>query len=333
MHARARRDVAARPVLRGDCGGQWPQTCRGPRIGHQAPAGPCGWPPGTRHAVSGDGLRLAPPHRHRVHARSAAGHRYRSRRARAGSPPQSPPASRPADRTLMPESPLTCNTAASPHGRPGRAPDLRTPGRPRPPCTPGHRTARVTTAISAPPVPGPDGMHARLSGGRRATDGPPGQPVRGRPWKADGAHRPSWRPDAVRYMSVDTATRRSTALHDDTRRDKKETARIAENPQLSGRFRRWWQVLGSNQRRLSRRFYRPLLPAPPHGPDLRKRPLMMPPAATLSAICTCARPSAPPILRTATYRPVQHPKTAGRSTSGHPAPFHGKRPCEHHPAG
>jgi hypothetical protein len=134
---------------------------------------------GTRHAVSGDGLRLAPPHRHRVHARSAAGHRYRSRRARAGPPParrrppchtdsaaasrspRSPPASQPADRTLMPDSPLTSHTAASPHGRPGRAPDLRTPGRPRPPCTPGHRTARVTTAISAPPVPGPDGMRAR----------------------------------------------------------------------------------------------------------------------------------------------------------------------------
>ena len=40
----------------------------------------------------------------------------------------------------------------------------------------------------------------------------------------------------------------------DTRRDKKETARLAENSQLAGRFRRWWQVLGSNQRRLSRRF-------------------------------------------------------------------------------
>ena len=40
---------------------------------------------------------------------------------------------------------------------------------------------------------------------------------------------------------------------------------------------------------------------------------MTPPAATLSAICTRAGPSAPPILRTATYRPVQLPKTAGRS--------------------
>ena len=28
--------------------------------------------------------------------------------------------------------------------------------------------------------------------------------------------------------------------------------------QITGCFERWWQVLGSNQRRLSRRFYRPL---------------------------------------------------------------------------
>jgi hypothetical protein len=60
---------------------------------------------------------------------------------------------------------------------------------------------------------------------------------------ADGAHRPSWRPDAVRYSSADTATQRSTALQGDTHRDREETARIAENPQLSGRFPRVWQVL------------------------------------------------------------------------------------------
>jgi hypothetical protein len=41
-------------------------------------------------------------------------------------------------------------------------------------------------------------------------------------------------------------------------RDTKETARRAAFPQLAGRFTRVWQVLGSNQRRLSRRFYRPL---------------------------------------------------------------------------
>ena len=40
--------------------------------------------------------------------------------------------------------------------------------------------------------------------------------------------------------------------------------RRAAFPQPGGRFRRWWQVLGSNQRRLSRRFYRPsLLPTQP----------------------------------------------------------------------
>jgi hypothetical protein len=69
---------------------------------------------------------------------------------------------------------------------------------------------------------------------------------------ADGAHRPSGRAAAVRYTSVDTVTQRSTAPQGDTRRDKEETARIAENIQLAGRFPRVWQVLGSNQRRLSR---------------------------------------------------------------------------------
>jgi hypothetical protein len=83
--------------------------------------------------------------------------------------------------------------------------------------------------------------------------------------KADGAHRPSWGTDAVRYTSVDTATHRPAARQGDTRRDREETARQREISQLAGRLRRWWQVLGSNQRRLSRRFYRPLLPIPSHG--------------------------------------------------------------------
>ena len=89
----------------------------------------------------------------------------------------------------------------------------------------------------------------------------PARPVRGRPWKSRRctptvlmARTP------VRYLSVDPATQRPTALRDDTPRDREETARIAENSQLAGRFRRWWQVLGSNQRRLSRRFYRPRAP-------------------------------------------------------------------------
>src|SRR6201996_6985585 len=65
-------------------------------------------------------------------------------------------------------------------------------------------------------------------------------------------------PDAVRHASVATATYRPAVKHLDTRRDEKEMARIAERSQLAGHLRRWWQVLGSNQRRLSRRFYRPL---------------------------------------------------------------------------
>jgi len=70
-------------------------------------------------------------------------------------------------------------------------------------------------------------------------------------------------------MSVDTATQGPTALQGDTRRDKKKTARIRENSQLPGRFPRVWQVLGSNQRRLSRRFYSPL--APPESPRADQR--------------------------------------------------------------
>ena len=64
--------------------------------------------------------------------------------------------------------------------------------------------------------------------------------------------------DAVRYMSVDRSTpaRGGTRCH---MRDKAKTARIAEHSQPAGRFRRWWQVVDSNHRRRSRRFYSTLL--------------------------------------------------------------------------
>ncbi len=65
------------------------------------------------------------------------------------------------------------------------------------------------------------------------------------------------RPDSVRYMSVTTAMQRLTVAHHDTQRDSSKTPRQPGYAQATGRFRRWWQVLGSNQRRLSRRFYRP----------------------------------------------------------------------------
>ena len=75
---------------------------------------------------------------------------------------------------------------------------------------------------------------------------------------ASGAVNRWLRPDSVRHMSVTTATQGLTAAHDETRRHNRKKARETGNPQLTGRFRRWWQVLGSNQRSLSRRFYRPL---------------------------------------------------------------------------
>src|SRR5450759_5862893 len=64
------------------------------------------------------------------------------------------------------------------------------------------------------------------------------------------------RPDSVRHMSVTTAMRGLTAAHHDTQRDNNKAAREPGYAQATDRFRRWWQVLGSNQRRLSRRFYR-----------------------------------------------------------------------------
>jgi hypothetical protein len=71
--------------------------------------------------------------------------------------------------------------------------------------------------------------------------------------------------DAVRYMSVHSGTHRDLAAHRRTQRDNGKTARDAGYPQATGRLRWWWQVLGSNQRRLSRRFYsEPNTPCP-HG--------------------------------------------------------------------
>ena len=74
----------------------------------------------------------------------------------------------------------------------------------------------------------------------------------------------------------------------------RKTARIAEISQLAGRFRRWWQVLGSNQRRLSRRFT--VFRSYSHhiAADLRKRRHSASAAPTLSAICSCTRASRRP---------------------------------------
>ena len=107
-----------------------------------------------------------------------------------------------------------------------RAPRLRTRGRPVPARpvrplsrSPGSQPSHQRTRLARPPRPGkspgpPGRMYGNARSTRRLTSSRsprPARPVRGRPWKADGAHRPSQGPNAVRYMSVDAATQRSTA--------------------------------------------------------------------------------------------------------------------------
>jgi hypothetical protein len=101
---------------------------------------------------------------------------------------------------------------------------------------------------------GHTGIHVRLTSRQRG----PFVAVYGKRLSSD---RPR-HADAVRYTSVNPATQRSIARQGGTWRDRQETTHPAENSQLAGRFRWWWQVLGSNRRRLSRRFYRPSTTAP-----------------------------------------------------------------------
>ena len=119
------------------------------------------------------------------------------------------------------------SAASAPHGCPGpitpavnaRATRARSA---RPATVTLSRTA--APAISAPPSAAPprkraagrtQGIHARLSGARQARKTPPARPVRGRPWKADGAHRPSWRPGR-RPLSV--RGHRNASTHGDASR-------------------------------------------------------------------------------------------------------------------
>jgi hypothetical protein len=89
--------------------------------------------------------------------------------------------------------------------------------------------AASAAALPQPPAPGDRPGHVRrkctLSS---ASAGPCPWLVRRRgpcPWPSvenRRSRRPSWRHGPVRYMSVDTATRRPAALQDDTRRDKRK---------------------------------------------------------------------------------------------------------------
>jgi hypothetical protein len=168
---------------------------------------------------------------------------------------------------------LTSSAASSPHGCPGPStpavntratrarsarPSSRSPAPPwssTHPPSPSRPASRETTQGAG----GHTGMHARLGAARQAGKHAASA---ARPWPS--VEKPTVRTDrpdgmdAVRYASVDTATQRCAARQGETWRHTEKTARLAENSQLAGRLRRWWQVLGSNQRRLSRRFYRPL---------------------------------------------------------------------------
>jgi hypothetical protein len=132
-----------------------------------------------------------------------------------------------------------------------RADPAARPPRPQVRTRPTRRLARAGRRRTGRP-----GYAAYASQASSPT--PNNRTKRARIGKASGYTHRSFCPDAVRYMSVTTAMHRPTVTHADTCRDKKETARRTAFPQRAGRFPRVWQVLGSNQRRLSRRFYRPL---------------------------------------------------------------------------
>jgi hypothetical protein len=119
---------------------------------------------------------------------------------------------------------------------------------------------RASASVASPRWRGWCGPSQTSSPGR-----PDNETKRAHIGKASGYTHRSFRPFAVHHMYVTSAPHRPVVIFADTRRDEKETARQTAFPQLAGRFRRVWQVLGSNQRRLSRRFYRPLLPAPPYA--------------------------------------------------------------------
>ena len=124
----------------------------------------------------------------------------------------------------------------------------------KPPPAAGTNKTRPPSIASRTAENRPSRIRGMHQSGEQSR-GPRNGTKRARIGKASGSTDRLLCPDAVIYMSVTTATHRPAVTHPDTWRDKKKTARRAAFPQRAGRFRRWWQVLGSNQRRLSRRFY------------------------------------------------------------------------------
>jgi hypothetical protein len=76
-------------------------------------------------------------------------------------------------------------------------------------------------------------------------------------------------PGLRRVFAGTSRSRPVGAGHGRTDRDPLRAAPALARPLVRGRFRWWWQVLGSNQRRLSRRFYREPPPGIGIGSELR----------------------------------------------------------------
>jgi len=159
---------------------------------------------------------------------------------------------------------------------------LRPPGKHHalPDRHPGHHRTRPSPAASpretGRAAGGRRAMHAQLRRQRQAgTTGLRGPSSVARPWSRPPSVAVRAKPTVPRtapWPRFPSAIRPWTAQHDDPQRHKlahnwpTEDPRQHENSQLAGGFRSVWQVLGSNQRRLSRRFYRPsLLPEPLHA--------------------------------------------------------------------
>jgi len=168
-------------------------------------------PPGSTRAAGPDRITedLADQQDGRISARVPRAEYLTDERT--GGPRPAPPA-RQASRSPGPSSPHPPFP-----GRPSPA------ALPRPPC-PGKpagqradaETCTLSSAANVKPCTGPPP--------RTLVRGPSvvAAPVRGRPCKADGPSHRSLAPIPVRYTSVDTATGRPAALHDDTSRTKKK---------------------------------------------------------------------------------------------------------------
>jgi hypothetical protein len=164
----------------------------------------------------------------------------------------SPLAPEPLRRTELPKISLTSKTgdpcplrpSRKRHGLPNRPPShhrTRLPRRPRPRENAGDRADTQGCMLDSAAHVKPGYTPERVPEPRQAathTAPWPQFPSAIRPWTAQHA-------DLQRYKVTHPRTETKQPVSQ-------------ENP-ASGHIRRWWQVMGSNHRRLSRPFYRPLL--------------------------------------------------------------------------